>query len=450
MQYPNELFFLIVAITLWGLAVGGKSLISLKEIIQPEGYWFLALICSASAFTCFASASFLYIGLLTPANTFLIAGYIYLASYFRSLSQPLSKQFKYLVLLAILLFGFAFQYLMQNGTFVQRVSLVVVLTDLALIWQLIELLRLHKLHIKLPVFVIVTIVAEIVLATIRLSMLFYFDPPSTIHLYQEPFLTALVRWIWFTFTVLSYVAVAGYKVQAISADSVKTLLENNLLKLEQADKKAEKSELQLLASLNALAKARDNETGSHIIRTQNYVKALALRLRANGHYAETISDQFIDLLFKAAPLHDIGKIGIPDNILLKNGALTDQEWEIMKTHTLIGESVLSASDFDRESDQDVIAKAIKIAGGHHEKWDGTGYPRGLAGQAIPLVARIMALADMYDALVSERVYKKAWTSEQATKEIISKRGTHFDPLVVDAFIAEQDAFRLIADKYQDS
>jgi len=107
-------------------------------------------------------------------------------------------------------------------------------------------------------------------------------------------------------------AVAVFKVRAAN-----TLLENNLLKLELADKKAEKSELQLLASLNALAMARDDETGSHIIRTQNYVKELALRLRANGHYAETISDQFIDLLFKAAPLHDIGKIGIPDNILLK-------------------------------------------------------------------------------------------------------------------------------------
>lgn len=219
---------------------------------------------------------------------------------------------------------------------------------------------------------------------------------------------------------------------------------------ELANKKVEQTETQLLSSLNALAMARDNETGNHIIRTQYYVKALALRLKNDGHYTENLSDQSIELLFKAAPLHDIGKIGIPDHILLKKGALTDQEWEIMKTHTLIGESVLKAPNIDMESDQDIVVHAIKIAGGHHEKWDGTGYPRGLAGQEIPLSARIMALADMYDALVSERVYKKAWTTDQATEEIISKRGSYFDPLVVDAFIAEQDAFRLIAEKYQDS
>ena len=219
---------------------------------------------------------------------------------------------------------------------------------------------------------------------------------------------------------------------------------------ELANKKAEQIEVQLLSSLNALAMARDNETGNHIIRTQNYVKALALRLRGDGHYTESLTDRSIDVLFKAAPLHDIGKIGIPDHILLKKGVLTGQEWEIMKTHALIGESVLNAPNLDIDADQDVIVNAIKIAGGHHEKWDGTGYPRGLAGEAIPLPARIMALADMYDALVSERVYKKAWTPEQAIEEIISKRGSHFDPLIVDAFIAEQDAFREIAEKYQDS
>ena len=450
MQYANELFFIVAATILWGLAVGGKSLIQLNKIIQPEGYWFVALICSACGFTCFAFASTLHIGLLTPANTFLLAGYIYLASYCRSLSGPLSKQFKYLILLAILLIGVAFEYLMLKGTFVERVSLVVVVACFALIWQLLELKRLYKLRITIPIFLIVTIIAELILALTRLTILFTGDTPSSIHLYQEPFFTAAIRWSWFSFTILSYVAVVAFRIERIGAENVQVTLEDNLMKVELADKRAEKSELQLLASLNALAKARDNETGNHIIRTQNYVKELALRLRVEGHYTESLSDQFIDLLFKAAPLHDIGKIGIPDNILLKNGALTDQEWEIMKTHTLIGESVLSASDVDRESDQDVIAKAIKIAGGHHEKWDGTGYPRGLAGQAIPLAARIMALADMYDALVSERVYKKAWTPEQANKEIISKRGSHFDPLIVDAFIAEQDAFRLIAEKYQDN
>jgi HD-GYP domain-containing protein (c-di-GMP phosphodiesterase class II) len=122
----------------------------------------------------------------------------------------------------------------------------------------------------------------------------------------------------------------------------------------------------------------------------------------------------------------------------------------MKTHALIGESVLDVLELERDGASDVIAKAIKIAGGHHEKWDGTGYPRGLAGHAIPLEARIMSLADMYDALLSERPYKKAWSHDEAVVEIISKRNLQFDPLIVDAFVYEQDAFNVIAQKYRDS
>ena len=229
----------------------------------------------------------------------------------------------------------------------------------------------------------------------------------------------------------------------------KLMTENYLIKEEVANKKIEKSEVQFLASLNALAKARDNETGNHIIRTQNYVKLLAKRLRADGHYVESLSDKSINLLFKAAPLHDIGKVGIPDNILLKNGSLTEAEWVVMKTHTTIGETVLDAEEVNRDGDADLVGIAIKIAGGHHEKWDGSGYPRGLVGQAIPLEARIMSLADMYDALVSKRVYKKAWTHEEAVQEIVSKREIQFDPLIVDAFLAEQNAFREIAHQYRD-
>lgn len=221
-------------------------------------------------------------------------------------------------------------------------------------------------------------------------------------------------------------------------------------KAEKAQKKAVQYETQLLSSLGALALARDNETGNHIVRTQHYVRALAERLRLEGHYKDKLSDDAIDALFRAAPLHDIGKIGIPDRILKKEGDLTDDEWTTMKTHALIGESVLGAVNIERDEDSDVVAKAILIAGGHHEKWDGTGYPRGLSGQAIPLEARIMSLADIYDALVSARVYKQAWTHEEAVLEITSKRGTQFDPKVVDAFIAVQEIFRDIANNYRDT
>jgi len=214
--------------------------------------------------------------------------------------------------------------------------------------------------------------------------------------------------------------------------------------------KAKTIENQMLGSLNALALARDNETGNHIIRTQNYVKMLALRLRKMGHYKNELSDEEIELLFKAAPLHDIGKVGIPDHILLKNGGLNDEEWQIMRTHASIGETILSSAEQEFQGDENVIRTAFKIAGGHHEKWDGTGYPRNLSGQDIPLSARIMALADVYDALVSKRVYKKNWSHQDAIKEIVSKKGEHFDPLVVDAFILEEDQFLAISRQYKDS
>lgn len=259
-----------------------------------------------------------------------------------------------------------------------------------------------------------------------------------------------------TFTLLLVFGITRYMcfigvVASIEGQKKQDLItENHLIKLALANKKVEQTELYFLASLKALAKARDNETGKHIMRTQQYVFALAQRLRTQGHYSDSLSDSSIDALVRAAPLHDIGKIGIPDDILLKNGSLSDEEWAIMKTHTLIGESVLDVAEIERESESGVIAKAIKIAGGHHERWDGTGYPRGLAGEAIPLEARIMSLADMYDALVSARPYKKAWSHDRAVGEIISKRSTQFDPLIVDAFIYEQDVFKNIAQTYRDT
>ncbi|WP_159077415.1 HD-GYP domain-containing protein [Polynucleobacter rarus] len=227
------------------------------------------------------------------------------------------------------------------------------------------------------------------------------------------------------------------------------ITENYLMKIQLANQNTIKTEKQFLETLNSLAKARDGETGNHIIRTQHYVKLLAQRLQSSGTYLEQISNEYIEALFSSAPLHDIGKIGIPDSILLKKGPLTDEEWSIMKTHAFIGESVMDSAKMDIGAGSKVVEIAIKIAGGHHEKWDGSGYPRGLSGQVIPLEARIMALADMYDALVTERPYKKAWTHEKAMAEIISKRGNHFDPAVVDAFIAEQEAFKEVASNFRD-
>lgn len=222
---------------------------------------------------------------------------------------------------------------------------------------------------------------------------------------------------------------------------------------QQASQRAMNREEQMMAALNALALARDNETGNHIIRTQYYVKTIADHLIQNSLFQDEINTRIASLLFKAAPLHDIGKIGIPDYILLKPGPLTESEWEIMKTHTSIGESVLMSAEqqyaVDASSSEDVVMVGVQIAGCHHEKWDGSGYPRGLAGRSIPLPARIMAIADMYDALVTERVYKKQWSHEQAVAEISSKSGTHFDPELVDAFLRKQEKFKTIAERFRD-
>ena len=214
--------------------------------------------------------------------------------------------------------------------------------------------------------------------------------------------------------------------------------------IDQALHRIERAESNMLASLISLALERDNETGQHIVRTQQYVKRLALRLRDMGHCVEQLTNQKIDLMVKAAPLHDIGKVGIPDAILQKPGKLTDDEWAIMKTHTSIGERVLGASEVQSHLEDNLLQTAMAIAGCHHEKWDGSGYPKQLKGEDIPLSARIMALADIYDALTSVRVYKDKWSRAQALDEIVLRRGTHLDPRVVDAFLLEQDEFEWIA------
>ncbi len=213
--------------------------------------------------------------------------------------------------------------------------------------------------------------------------------------------------------------------------------------------RAEHRESQLLDTLNSLSLARDNETGNHILRTQHYVKIIAEHLMNLKEFSELLTPKKIEFLFNAAPLHDLGKVGIPDEILLKPGPLSDEEWQVMKTHTIIGESVLNSVKSVMHEEDDVIVIAKNIAIGHHEKWDGTGYPYGLSGIEISIEARIMAIADVYDALLSKRVYKAQWTHEQAVEEITSRSGTHFDPVIVDAFLAEIDCFKAIAEKYKD-
>lgn len=189
----------------------------------------------------------------------------------------------------------------------------------------------------------------------------------------------------------------------------------------------------MLTSLGALAEYRDNETGGHIRRTQILVRMLAEVLQKNPKYAEVIpTDEIVEQFATAAPLHDIGKVGIQDSILRKPGKLTPEEMEQMKGHTILGYQVLESATAELHNDPMVIV-AAQIAKSHHEKWNGTGYPEGLKGEQIPIGARLMAVADVYDALVSKRVYKEAMPHEKAVDIILSGCGTHFDPDVIDAF-----------------
>ncbi|NRR32411.1 two-component system response regulator [Oxalobacteraceae bacterium] len=203
-------------------------------------------------------------------------------------------------------------------------------------------------------------------------------------------------------------------------------------------------------TMASLAETRDNETGNHIRRTAHYVKILAERLRTNPRFSAFLTDKTIELLFKSAPLHDIGKVGIPDRILLKPGRFEPHEMEIMKTHTTLGRDAIVSAERELGIEVDFLRYAKEIAYGHQEKWDGSGYPLGLSGDDIPVSARLMAVADVYDALISRRVYKEGMSHEAAVAIIVAGRGQHFDPDMVDAFLALQPEIIAIAARFADS
>ena len=205
-----------------------------------------------------------------------------------------------------------------------------------------------------------------------------------------------------------------------------------------------------ILAMASLAETRDNETGNHIRRTQAYVKALAQRLQHHPRFSLLLTDANIELLYKSAPLHDIGKVGIPDHILLKPGRLSPEEFEVMKTHTTLGRDAIEHAERQIGSSVPFLAFAKEIAYGHQEKWDGSGYPEGRAGNAIPIPARLMAVADVYDALISRRAYKPPMSHEKAVAIITEGRGSHFDPDIVDAFLRINDEFHAIAARFEDA
>lgn len=204
-----------------------------------------------------------------------------------------------------------------------------------------------------------------------------------------------------------------------------------------------------IIALAKLAEFRDPETGEHLERMREYSRITAQELRKLPKYRYYITDRYIENLYKSSPLHDIGKVGIRDEILLKPGKLSQEEFELMKRHTTIGGDALASATQFSGLDRSFLDMGKEIAYSHHEKWDGTGYPRGLKGEHIPLSARILAIADVYDALTSKRVYKEAFTHDAARKIIIDECVSHFDPEILDVFIKLEGRFIDIRSRYQD-
>lgn len=227
--------------------------------------------------------------------------------------------------------------------------------------------------------------------------------------------------------------------------------QNAFLEAEVARRMAE-NDLTQLATIRALAhlaEIRDSETGNHILRTEGYVRLLATRLKDHPRFSATLDDRYVKLLTRSAPLHDIGKVGIPDQILRKPGRLGSEEWTTMQTHARLGAEAIEQAERDLETPLAFLSLAKEIAHWHHEHWDGTGYPDGLVGEQIPIAARLMALADVFDALISPRAYKAPVPFEEARELIAAQRGRHFDPDVTDAFLADFDEFVRVAKRYSD-
>jgi len=229
--------------------------------------------------------------------------------------------------------------------------------------------------------------------------------------------------------------------------------QNEILELKVQERTYRMEQLQDVAmvAMGSLAEARDPETGNHIRRTQRYVQRLAIELKDHLRFSSFLTPQNITSLYKSAPLHDIGKVGVPDHILLKPGKLTDEEFEKMKLHTVYGrDAIAEAEKLIEDKNDSFLVFAKEIAYSHQEKWDGSGYPEGIRGEEIPASARLMAIADVYDALISRRIYKPPFPHERAVSIIQEGKGSHFDPDMVDAFMEIADDFFAISQEFSDS
>jgi HD-GYP domain-containing protein (c-di-GMP phosphodiesterase class II) len=435
MQLANQTFYLAIFIVLIGLmarflATKDDDRSQFKVLYWPVGLSFLAL-SMLSFFLVPWGGKFV----LAAANILLIAGMINISLLFSFWNQANTKTTVVLAGLALLVTSFGYIYLQHFGTTIERIHLMNSILGALCIWQMVSLAQLFKKDNAYQIKLLLGVVVFQLGTRILRSAFLLADLNTTLQtLYQEDGIGFALRVASILAMVTICILITNYHLEKL---------------WHEYRKSAYAIQDGMLNSLNALSMVRDNETGNHILRTKNYVRALAERLRQSGRYREVLTEKAIEDLVKAAPLHDIGKVGIPDTILRKPGPLNEEEWHIMKTHASLGQEVLNAAKLKDAKHTQVLDVAISIAGCHHENWDGSGYPLGLKGEEIPLAAQLMSLADTYDALVTERVYKKQWTHAEACDEICRLKGKRFDPRIVEAFLQEKDHFLRISEMYGD-
>ncbi len=433
----NQVFYGIFAF--FALGLGLNSYIGFKNQItylKTEVYWSVSVYLFMFSCLSWAIAPVAGFYFLTFANTSLVASMMTLVFLIKSFNHPIAKTQLLIALILLMIFGWVFECLRSQGDYLNRIFLVVATLMIVCVFQIFELRGLIKVNKSLNLRIVcVLFVLEFIIMLLRAYVAASAPETFSENIYQDIGNPFYFRMAFSCINLLVFVFIGNFFYEKV---------------WHQAHQKLDVKEEQILSVLTSLTSAKDTETGQHIQRTQKYVMSLAAKLIEMAVYSDQLTSTKVELISKAAPLHDIGKVGIPDYILSKPAKLDVDEWEIMKTHALIGERVLSAAEVALDGhEEDVISIAIKIAGGHHEKWDGSGYPRGLVGNEIPLEARIMAVADIYDALVCERVYKKKWSHEQAVQEIVRHKNSYFDPWVVEAFVAEQLAFKNIALTFND-
>ena len=258
---------------------------------------------------------------------------------------------------------------------------------------------------------------------------------------------------YITRPVTPAILLSRVKAHFMLAANAKTMrINNEYLEFEVSKRTRQMAALQnvTILALASLAETRDSETGNHLKRTQHYMQLLCKHLRSHPKFHDFLSPERIQIMVQCAPLHDIGKVGIPDRVLLNPGRYSAAEFEIMKAHPTLGRDAIAKAQANAPQDGEFFEIAKQIIYSHHEKWDGSGYPQALAGDAIPIPARLMALADVYDALICRRVYKAGMPHERAVDIIVEGRGQHFDPDVVDAFLALGNEFQAVATRFADS